>query len=193
MKIRKLDYTQFKIEKQKILSMMREWKQTEKEFSMLNYAKKHNSDLSYHWGHSVKDMIKYLEKDILETEDCSYAKNDFAFFIAEEDGIQGIALAAGPYTYRGYSTDFFGVSGTYFEIKEIMISASSMISRCYPIEDKMPHKEIGKELLKAIVNHASSLNKLYPILARPHYNNKTAHKFFEKHFFELDCGSMGHS
>lgn len=193
MKVRKLNYTQFKIEKQKILSVVREWQKTDKEFYAQNYSRLHNSDLHYHWSESVRDMINFLEKDIQEKDDSKFEKNDFAFFIAEDDDIQGIALGSGPCTYRGYSNEFFGISGTFFEINEMIIAASSMLSRCYPIEDKVSHKRIGKELLKAVVNHVSTLDKPYPISARPHYNNNTAHEFFEKNLFKLGCGSMGHS
>ncbi|HAT6978756.1 TPA: hypothetical protein JAN54_10780 [Legionella pneumophila] len=193
MNVRKLNYAQFKLEKQKILSLMREWQKTANEFFDQNYSRLSNPDLHHHWCESVSDMIKFLEKNIPEKDESNFEKNDFAFFIAEDVDIQGIALGSGPCTYRGYSNEFFGISGTFFEIEDIIISAASMLSRCYLVEKEGAHKRIGKELLKAVVDHVSTLNKPYPISARPHYNNRTAHDFFEKNLFELGCGSMEHS
>ncbi|VEB35569.1 hypothetical protein [Legionella cherrii] len=193
MKVRKLNYPQFKLEKQKILSLMREWQKTANEFFEQNYSRLSNSDLHYHWRESVRDMIIFLEKDIPENDERNFEKNDFAFFIAEDDDIQGIALGSGPHTYRSNSNEFFGIRGTFFEIEEMIISAPSMLSRCYSIEGEGAHKRIGKELLKAVVDHVSTLDNPYPISARPHYNNRTAHDFFEKNLFELECGSIGHS
>ncbi|WP_454781884.1 hypothetical protein [Legionella sp. WA2022007384] len=56
-------------------------------------------------------MINFLEKDISEEENSNFEKNEFAFFIAEDEGI---ALGYGPSTYRSYSNEFFGISGTFF-------------------------------------------------------------------------------
>lgn len=193
MNVRKLNYAQFKLEKQKILSLMCEWQKTDNEFFHQNYSRLYNSDLHNYWRESVRDMINFLEKKISEKDDSNFEKSDFSFFIAEDGDIQGIALGIGPCTYRAYSNEFFGISGTFFEIKDMIISASSMLSRCFPIEGDVSHKRIGKELLKAVVNHVSTLDKSYPISARPHYNNQTAHDFFGKNLFGLACGSMGHS
>jgi hypothetical protein len=206
MKIRILNYAQFLTEKQKILSVVRAWQKIDNEFFDQCYSKLTNSGLRYHWTESVKAMIEFLEKDIPEKDGNNFEKNGFSFFIAEDDGddadadadaedsiIEGIALGSGIRTYGGYSITLFGTSGTFFEIKDMIIGASSMLPRCYPIENKVPPKRIGKELLKAIVNHLSTQDTPYPILARPHHNNETAHNFFEKYLFKLDCGSIGHS
>ena len=196
MKVRKLNYAQFKLEKQNLLSLVREWQKTDNEFFDQNYSKLYNSDLHYYWCESVQDMINFLEKDISEAKDLNFEKNECVFFIAEDDDIQGIALGYEPSTYRGYTNEFFGISGTFFEIKDMMISPTSMISRCYSIEEEeeedVPHKKIGKELLKAVVDHVNTLDRSYPISARPNYNNQTAKDFFEKNLFELGCDSMGH-
>ncbi|STX29945.1 Uncharacterised protein [Legionella beliardensis] len=195
MKVRKLSYAQFKVEKQKILAIVRGWENTYKEFFDKNYSIMHNSDLRYHWRESIVDMINFLEKNITEQTGSNLEKNGFALFIAEDDNenIQGMALGGGLRTYGGYSNTFFGMSGTFYEIKEMIISASSMLSRCYQAEDKVLHKSIGKELLKAIINHVQTQAIPYPIAARPHHSNEIAHKFFEKYLFTLGCGSLGHS
>jgi hypothetical protein len=194
MNVTKLNYAQFKVEKQKILSLVREWQRTDEEFFDQNYSIVCNSDLRYHWKESVIDMITFLEKNIPEEEEPNFEKGRFSFFIAEdEEGIQGIALGIGPCTLQGYSVTLFGISGTFFEIKDMLIARAAMHSRCYSIKDKVPHKSIGKELLKALVNHVNTLDKPYPILARPHHNNRIAHDFFENHLFRLECGSIGHS
>lgn len=195
MKVRKLNYEQLKAEKSKILSLMLKWQKTYKEFFDLNYAKASNLDLRYHWNESVSDMIEFLQKDIPEQDECRYATNGFAFFIAEDDDneVLGIALGGGISTYRGFANQLFGISGTFFRIEEMVISVSAMLPRCFRIEEIVPHRRIGKELLKAVVNHVNTLEKQYPISVCPHYNNKNAHEFFEKNLFTLGCGSMGHS
>ncbi|WED43513.1 hypothetical protein [Legionella cardiaca] len=193
MKIRKLSYPEFEAEKQNLLAVLLEWQKMEKEYTSKNLFKSTNSNLLYHWKESVKDMVDFLKKNISEESVSRYKKNGFCFLIAEEDEeIQGIALGGGIRTYNWEANNFFGASGMYFEISEMLISASCMLSRCYP-QETQTHKRVGKELLIAMVNHVSSMEKPYRVLGRPHFNNESAKQFFAKHLFQQSGGFLGYS
>ena len=77
-----MNYTQFKIEKQKILSVVREWQKTDKEFYVQNYSRLHNSDLHYHWSESVRDMINFLEKRIFKKKMTVSLKKMISLFLS---------------------------------------------------------------------------------------------------------------
>ncbi len=103
-------------------------------------------------------------------------------------------LGGGICTYKSQANEFFGAMGRYFEISEMLISASCMLSRCYPQEENLQaHKQVGKELLIAMVDHVNSLGKQCRVLARPHFNNETAKQFFSKHLFKQSGGCIGYS
>ncbi|CEK11815.1 hypothetical protein [Legionella hackeliae] len=194
MKIRKLSYSEFEAEKQNVLAVLLEWQKMQEEHTSKNLFKSTNSNLLYHWKESVKDMIAYLKKEISNEGAIRFKKNGFCFLIAEEnDEIQGMALGVGLCTYKSQANEFFGASGLYFDISDMLISASCMLSRCYPQETEQAHKRVGKELLKAMVNHVSSMEKPCRVLARPHFNNEIAQQFFAKYLFQESGGFLGYS
>ena len=194
MKIRKLNYSEFEVEKQNLLTVLLEWQKKQEEHTSKNPFKSTNYNLLHHWRESVNDMVAYLKKDISREGACRFKKNGFCFLIAEDEKeIQGVALGSGICTYQSQANEFFGANGMYFEISDMLISASCMLSRCYPQETEQAHKRVGKELLLTMVNHVSSMEKPCRVLGRPHFNNEIAKQFFAKHRFQQSGGFLGYS
>jgi hypothetical protein len=201
MKIRKLNETLFKSEKQKILSVILEWKESYridvegmvKKLGLRNatWFAKEPSELLGNWWESMNDMINFLEKNQEKYP------HGFTFFIAENDEdntIQGIAMGYGPQKYGGHCNSIFGIkAGTYFKIQEIMVSEPHIFARGFHTlyNYNASHQRIGKALLQAVVHHVNNLDKPYPISSQPHPGNDHAREFFSKNFFKSDSGSMG--
>jgi hypothetical protein len=208
MEVRKLNYAEFLLEKQKILELVSEWekeakdkhnekaKELIKNNSFFSDSLTKNRSISYQfWSDSLMDMKSFLKKELSKEAGEELEKNGFAFFIAHSNGaVKGIALLDGIHNFTDQANEFFGVKlGSQYEVQDIIISASSMIDRYYPAKDKLDNTVLRteKELIKSIVQHVRGFGEPKPIIVRPHFQDDYSATFFTNNAFQRNCGAFG--
>lgn len=197
MKISRLDFDQFQHEKDQLLSTLIGWYTSaqdyyQKNFNYLNDAKSTKMSIYHYWKEAIERLIKYLEREFQEDRVAEYKSRSFRFFLAEDNGLQGIAWGVIE-THREipFGPTLFGVHGTYYEIMDIIISPSNLLPLCFPVEPKYQQTLVEKALLIDIVNFVNALPRVYPISLVPDNGDDTTAQFLMKNLFQPGGGMMG--
>lgn len=193
MKIRSLDFDQFRLEKNQIADKLKEWQLVVKSYFAKNYKTCTDAGSIHFWESAVNNLIEYYQVEFNESDIAAYKSASFRLFLIEDQELEGIAFGRLK-DYNHKADTFFGIRvGMGFEIDEMFVSPDNLLSRCFPIEPKHPQKHVERALLLGTIDFLKTMNPVYPIVVRPENSDKWTEQFLENNLFVGRGGAFGMS